>query len=544
MTELDKLPPYFYSFSPEDKQAFNIVRKLFKNDYGEPFEMTPGQIELFRTIYEKRYPRVQFDCYTQYGKSDVVSMAVLLRVSTFIEKWIILGATKDKAAIIMSKLIKHIFDNDYTLGKFQIDENESLDFIRRNRAKDNITFKVDETGIGQVITLSADARRKSQDAGDILVGHGGQNLIEDDAALIPDPIHGKALRMLGGHATHDSFLLKITNSFGRNHAYRSAVDSDNQYGTGQLPPEKMNPQNPLFHRIVINYQQGLDEGRLTQEFVTEMRNALDPIMFGILYDCVYPPSDMVEDGGWMLLVTPEMVEEAQGRNNQSIGKKRMGVDVAEGTNLNAFVIRTDNVAYVKETNLEKDPMKTADRTTVLMGEERVAPQEVTIDTSGGSGIYSRIRQMGLEVNSFKGGESPTEKTPAQKILDPMEFFNLRAECFWAFRQWILQGGALAPHPGWKQLSVIRYKVASDKKIQIMSKEEMRARGYLQASESTDIPDAASMTFVPHIVKYSSNAVATSPVKPYYPDIDGGSILVMNESNQAQQSQGGFNTDLR
>ena len=72
----------------EDKQAYDIVKKLFKNDYGDPFEMTPGQISLFRSIYEKEDPRVQFDCYTQYGKSDVVSMAVLLRVSTFQEKWL------------------------------------------------------------------------------------------------------------------------------------------------------------------------------------------------------------------------------------------------------------------------------------------------------------------------------------------------------------------------------------------------------------------------------------------------------------------------
>src|SRR3990167_2518277 len=152
---------YCRTMNQEDQRAYDIVKKLFKDDYGNPFEMTPGQISLFRAIYEKQHPRIQFDCYTQYGKSDIVSMAVLLRAATFPDKWIILGATKDKANIIMGKLIKHIFENDYTLGKFQVDEGESLDFIRRNRSKDNITFKVDDTNIGQVITISADARRKS-----------------------------------------------------------------------------------------------------------------------------------------------------------------------------------------------------------------------------------------------------------------------------------------------------------------------------------------------------------------------------------------------
>ncbi len=482
---------------PEDQKAFDIVRKLFKNDYGEPFEMTQGQIDLFRAIYERQYNRIQFDCYTQYGKSDTVSMAVLLRVATFQEKWIILGATKDKANIIMSKLIKHIFENDYTLGKFQVDEGESLDFIRRNRSKDNITFKVDENGIGQVITLSADARRKSADAGDILIGHGGQNLIEDDAALIPDPIHGKALRMLGGHK--NNFLLKITNSFGHNHAFRSRND-------------------PKFKKFVIDYKQGLAEGRLTDEYVEEMRNSLDPVMFGILYECVYPPSDMIEDGGWSILLTEEQVQEAQTRNVQSRGLKRMGVDVAQGTNYNSYVLRTDNLAIVKEKSLEKDLMKTADRIVSIKDEEHVHDDNIQIDAVAiGAGVVNRVQQLGFKVNAFKGGESPTEKTDVEKKLDPLEFYNLRAECFWKLRDWILEGAALEPHADWKQLSLIRYRVSSDKKIQIMPKEEMRARGIIGASESTDVPDALSMTFAKSKIK-KINMQASALPQNYYPEI--------------------------
>lgn len=482
--------------SPEDQRAFDIVKKLFKNDYGEPFEMTQGQIELFRAIYERQYNRIQFDCYTQYGKSDTVSMAVLLRVATFQEKWIILGATKDKANIIMSKLIKHIFENDYTLGKFQVDEGESLDFIRRNRSKDNITFKVDDNAIGQVITLSADARKKSADAGDILIGHGGQNLIEDDAALIPDPIHGKALRMLGGHK--DNFLLKITNSFGRNHAYRSRND-------------------PLFKKFVIDYKQGLAEGRLTEEYVAEMKQILDPVMFGVLYECVYPPADMVEDGGWMPYLTEEQVKEAQARTVQSRGKKRIALDVAEGTNYNSLVIRTDNWMGVKEKTLEKDLMKTADRFIAVINEERVEPNNAWIDsTSIGSGVYARVNQQGVKVNSFKGGMSPTEKSEAEKAKNPIEFYNMRAECYWKMRDWILEGGALEPHKDWMQLTKLRYRTTSDKKIQMMPKEEMRARSLIEASESTDTPDAGSMTFGPsRIINFSQ---ASASVLPYYPEL--------------------------
>lgn len=486
------------NLKPEDQRAFDIVKKLFRNDYGDPFEMTEGQIGLFRAIYEKQNPRIQFDCYTQYGKSDIVSMATLLRASTFPEKWIILGATKDKAGIIMGKLIKHIFENDYTLGKFQVDEGESVEQIRRTRSKDNITFKVDDKFIGQVITLSADARRKSADAGDILIGHGAQNLIEDDAALIPDPIHGKALRMLGGHK--NNFLLKITNSFGRNHAWRSRND-------------------PAFTKFVIDYKQGIIEGRLTEEFIREMRETLDPVMFGILYECIYPPADMMEDGGWMPLLTVEQVETAQTRLVQSKGWKNLGIDVAEGTNFNAFVIRTDNLAVIREKSLEKDLMKTAERILQIRDEERIHDNKIRIDAVGiGAGVYARVLQLGAKnAIAFKGGEKPTEKKSHEKLLDPIEFYNLRAECYWKARQWVLEGGALEKSLDWKQLAMVRYRVTSDKKIQIMPKEEMRARALLSASESTDVADAFSMTFSP-IQEVFVMPQASKPLEVYYPEI--------------------------
>lgn len=492
--------------SPEDLKARILVQKLFKNDYGEPFVMTFGQISLFRAIFEKQSSRIQFECYTQYGKSDIVSMAVALRASTYQEKWILLGATRDKAGIIMTKLIKHIFENDYTLSKFTPDDDESLESIRRSKSKDNVTFKIDASGaLGQVITLSADARRKSQDAGDILIGHGAQNLVEDDAALIPDAIHGKALRMLGGHAGKD-FLLKITNTFGRNHAFRSSND-------------------PAFKKIVIDWRQGLREGRLTQEFVNEMRASLDPIMFGILYDCVYPPSDMVDDKGWMSLFTPELIEEAQKRRVESVGYRKLGVDISEGTNFNAAVVRTNNIAKVRMKSTEKDLMKTADEVVKIMDEDHIHAGNTFLDGIGvGAGVGARLKQMGREINVIKVGESATDRKPEEKAFNPIEFANLRAEIYWYAREWVRAGGALDPSQDWEQLTKIRYRENHNGKIQIMSKEEMRARGLLGPSESTDVPDALSLTFAPTSFRFNTMPKASPLVEdPYGAILEGPSI---------------------
>lgn len=501
--------------TPEDQRAFDIVRKLFKNDYGEPFQMTEGQIALFRAIYEKQAERTQFECYTQYGKSDVVSMAVALRATTFGEKWIILGGTKDKAGIIMGKLIKHVFENDYCLGKLKLEGNESLERLKHDRSKDHLTFRVDETGaVGEVIILSADARRTGEDAGDILIGHGGQNLIEDDAALIPDNIHGKAMRMLGGHKSN--FLLKITNTFGRNHAYKSSAIFE--YDKEKKVRPGLYTSDAGYKVIKIDYHQGIRENRMETKYADEMRGILDPIMFAILYDCIYPPAEMVDEQGWMPLIAEADLDEAQKRIVEAIGVRRLGGDIAEGVNYNAFVVRQDNYAKVQGKTLESDLMKTADHIVEIIRQENVQSHNVFLDAIGvGAGVVSRLIQLNLKVNGIKSGEKPPEKKTIEEKKDPVEFSNLRAYMFWRAKNWIRQGGALQPSVEWLQMLKIRYREGPTGKIEIMPKDKMRMQGLLSMSESTDIPDAFALTFAPGKPVFVMPG-QSAPVGAYYPEL--------------------------
>lgn len=500
-----------------DQKAFDTVRKLFRNDNGEPFEMTQGQIDLFRAIYEKQAPRTQFECYTQYGKSDTVSMAVLLRATTFPEKWIILGGSKDKAGIIMSKLIKHIFENDYTLGKLQLAEGESLDRLKHEKSKDRITFAVDDAGnMGEVIILSAETRKTGEDAGDILIGHGGKNLVADDAALIPNHIFAKALRMLGGHK--DNFLLKITNTIGRNHAYRSSAIRE--FDEMHLPRPATYISDEGYKVLKINWQQGVAEGRITESYVEEMRKAFDPIMFGAMYDCVYPPSDMVDEQGYMPLITEDELTAAQQRAVVPFGAKRLGSDIAEGINFNADVLRQDNFAKILGKDIQRDTMKTADKIAKIVKDEGIYGANVFIDGTGvGAGVAHRLQQMQIAANQVKVGE----KAPMKDRNDPtpLEYANMRAYLFWSLKMWIRHGGALEPHEDWNQLLKMRYREGHASKIEIMPKERMRAIGLLSASESTDIPDALALTFA----KAAYDPFVAPPVQSqpresgaYYPEL--------------------------
>jgi len=63
------------------------VKALFKNDYGNPFEMTGGQEEIFNLIFYKQSPdgkrRIHIMTHTQYGKELSHDTLVL----TAIEGW-------------------------------------------------------------------------------------------------------------------------------------------------------------------------------------------------------------------------------------------------------------------------------------------------------------------------------------------------------------------------------------------------------------------------------------------------------------------------
>ena len=90
------------------EEVFQLVRQMYKNEDGSPVELTPLQCCIFAIIAMKLHPRVHCMIFTRYGKSFVVALAVLTRVSTFPEKWAIVSGSKEKAKIIMGYINAHI----------------------------------------------------------------------------------------------------------------------------------------------------------------------------------------------------------------------------------------------------------------------------------------------------------------------------------------------------------------------------------------------------------------------------------------------------
>ena len=382
-------------------------------------------------------------------------MAVLTRAATYPEKWAIVAGNKDKSMIIMDNVIKHIFDNPYTANRFIIDPGESEEKIRRYRRKDKINFNIGNGLMGEIYIVTAENA----------LGFGAPNIVEDEAALISPQDHALVMRMLGDQP--DNFLCKIGNPFPSEH-FDASFKDDN------------------YKKIIIDYYQAISEGRLTPEYVEEMRR--QPF-FDILYEVKRSKLTMATDG-WLPLLSAEEVANAQVDNAEGFGTIKLGVDVAGGgRNASIVVHRTHNFAKVAYKGFESDTMKLAEQVIAMTKKEYISPDNIFVDSVGiGKGCFDLLSRNLWGCVAVNGGESPVDD------LSKEQFINIRAMMYWRLRDWILKGGKLERNECWKQLTKIKYRArleGTKGKLQIMSKEDMLKEG----TESPDESDALAMTFV-------------------------------------------------
>jgi len=434
-----------------------LVRTLYKDSKGNPFELTEGQAELFELIFKRKYPRIHVETYTRYGKSEIISMAVLTRISTFSEKWAIVAGQEEKSHIIMDYIIKHIFDNEYTRQRFIVGPGESEANIRRYRNKKRINFNLDDGKLGELFICSAKEA----------MGFGATNVVEDESALVSDKEHALVMRMLGDQM--DNLIVKVGNPWQSEHFQRSFEDIN-------------------YHKFVVDYKQGIREKRLTPAYVDEMRQ--QPF-FDVLYECIRPKEGMVDEKGWIQLLTRDEIESAMVDIGVGFGVNKIGVDVAGGgRNFSAIVQRYTNFARIVHKVSESDTMLLAEAVMNFKKKEDergqvLLPQNILVDMLGiGRGMYDLLSRNLPGVYGVSG---------ASKATDEDKFVNLRAEMYWKAMEWIKKGGKLLRDDDWYQFTKIKYKIklsGTKGKLQIISKDDLLKEGV----QSPDIADSLAMTF--------------------------------------------------
>jgi hypothetical protein len=431
-----------------------IIRKIaqsyFKDDHGQPIILSDGQCDIFGAILLKENNRTQIIAPTQYGKSNTIAMALILRTQTYGEEFAIVTGQEKKSQIIMEKVIQHTFDDKRLYAQLELDKNEPIERIKRERSRSRITWKCG----GGIRTYTADSRNRKRVI-DALTGLGSPNIVEDEASLIPDDLQAMILRMLGGH--RGGFLLKIGNPFTTGH-FKKTWNSEK------------------YTKLFIDYNQGLQEGRYTQEFIDEMR---DQPFFDILYGCKFPEESAVDMSGFYRLVTDTEINNAK-EDGEVGGVLKLGFDIGEGGDDNVGILRGDKFAKIIHRSLVSDLMVTTNEIIKAINKYGIKHGNVFIDATGiGAGVEDRLKELGYNIRGIKWAEVGGEN-----------FANLKAQNFWGLKEWIKNGGKLEKRDDWNELAVIKYKENSGGKLLIKSKEDMRKEGI----KSPNISDALALTF--------------------------------------------------
>lgn len=453
-------------------------RANFQNDDGTPWEMSPGELAIYRAIVLREYPRLEIITSTQYGKTLTISRGCLTRITSFPDEFLILAPDLKRGQIIIDYMIRDTANNeDFTAMLMGIDLKQKNMLMRllEERSKVKLTYqqpteKNEPLQYGSVEILSVQAKRRNQAITGVM-GFGGRNLICDESALTDDEINAGVFRMMAGKG-EDTFWVKIGNPFFRNHFLDDWKD-------------------PTFAKIYVDYLIAMLEGRYTETFI---KKAMTLPRAEVLYECRFPKAGAIDSKGWIPLLTEEEIKAAMVKlepgTNAHFGEERTGNDPAdEGENEAVIVKRSAGYAEILYAEAGLDSFQFAGP--VMDHGTKINSRKIYIDKIG---VGAATLGKANEVNKM----NPDEKTKAkitgvnvgETARDPARFFNIRAEIYWRVREWIKQGGRLSYDTGWLQLAKIKYTATTGGKLQIMSKKDMRALNIV----SPDKADALALTF--------------------------------------------------
>lgn len=430
---------------------------LFKTRSKQPIVLKTGQLDIYNTIVKKTHNRVSALCHTRYGKSLSVALGVIVRATTFPEKWVIIAPTTEKTDIIMSEIRNHLFDHRFFYTQLP---ERTFQYLKEKKTQSHLTFK---SG-GEIFCLTANANNQRA-IGRTLLGEGAGNIIEDEAPLINDKIQSFIMRMLADSS--DNFLFKIGNALENNHFKRSISDKK-------------------YKSIIVDCYKGIeeskklpyDEAKLTPEFLEEIKE--EPF-FEQLWECKFPETVLTDEKGWTSIISESELKECFNRPKDTSGEPKLGVDVGRGGDFTVFVIRWDKYAKVLERNKDRDLMGQVSRIEKYIKDLNIKANNVFIDDIGiGGGISDRCREKDLQITPVVAGS---------KAQDDAKFKNVKAENYWNASLW-LKHNALEEDKGFYQLVEIRHKEDSEKKLKIQPKDEYRNK----FNSSPDTAEALMLTF--------------------------------------------------
>jgi hypothetical protein len=447
-----------------------VLRKLFQEKkvfrlayYFFGIKLSKNQCRIVKEIVYGEHKRVSIVCPTRYGKSYSVSIGILLWIWSHENKKIaIIAPTNEKTTIIRNHIAYFVTKCPLIYSLLDVDK-KGQDKIKKEVSRRRMTWK---NGI-EMRTLSAEGN------GEQLMGFGADLTIVDETCDIAYEVYrARITRMLGDNP--DSVYIEIGNPWHRdNHFWQHWID-------------------PNYEKIHIGWQEALEEGRITKEFLEEQRGQLTPREFQVLYDANFPETaeDQLIDWDW--------IERATKQQFDFKGQIWAGLDVAEqGNDSTVFTVGFYDKEFHRFRILaiehweKQDLMPTVGKVLALIDKWNV--NRIQVDANGiGNGVYSRLQELRFEgrikcdVIAFKGGMS------ADSDRDKERFLNIKAQAYWQLRSLFEEGkiGILNDRQLVFQLNHQKWELTSAMKIRIRDAGEKE--GDTAEKKSPDFADSLNL----------------------------------------------------
>jgi len=439
----------------------DTILQLFQIE-GKPANkvLTPMQKKIFKELVSRKNKRVHIQTSTQYGKSLVVAMACVWIACVQDEVVAVVAPSADKAKIILRYFIEHLGDS--ILFYSQLEARTKLERLKKEERKERIILR----NGGGIYSLSVNEANMSKSM-ESAMGQGSKILIMDEACLIRDVTEATIFRMIGGKGK-DAFYCKIGNPFYKEapytHFYKSSKDK-------------------RYKHINIDYKIGIKEGRYTEEFIADAKSKP---LFDVLFDNKFPDGTTTDNKGFRKLIQKEIkIIEKIEKNDWS--NANLGVDIGGGGDLSTYVLRLGRFAKVVGSLKSKEIMDNIPAIENIVEKYKLKWNNVSIDDTGiGNGVSSRLREKGYEVNAVVVGSTANDKEL---------YMNKKAELCWAMRLWAekaeIEEKIENYQSVWEQLSWYKFKVNSERRIQMQSKEDLKKEN---GGKSPDYGDGLMLTF--------------------------------------------------
>jgi hypothetical protein len=290
-------------------------------------------------------------------------------------------------------------------------------------------------------------------------------VIVDEAPGVSEPIHEAIESVL---TTQNAHCLMIGNPLARSGTFFSACRSPAEWNKIKIScwdSPNVKKGEILYPKLVTRtwvreketkwgYGSSLYMSKVEGEFPTKDDESVIPFVWVEAAVRRYELAKEKEEKG----------QEQQDGDNNDI---RAGLDVARyGDDTTVFALVQQNRLIDLQEFTKQDTMVTAGRASQII--ERIEPISFSIDDAGlGGGVTDRLRELDLSVNPVNS---------ASRARESSKFVNRRAEMWWNAREWIKERGEIPNNPKLvEELSVPRYMIKSDGRIQIESKDSIKTR---------------------------------------------------------------------